>query len=49
MKTFGSKVEGQGLDSQTKDADDAKHGLVFPSHCAAPIRGVIPETGAGCM
>lgn len=30
---------------QSKNAHDAVHGLVFPSHCTTSIRSVIPETG----
>lgn len=29
---------------QSKNAHDAVHGLVFPSHCTTSIRSVIPET-----
>jgi len=35
------------LDGEAKDADDAVHGLVLPPDCAASIRSVVPETGAG--
>jgi len=35
------------LDGEAEDADDAVHGFVLPPHCAATIRSVVPETGAG--
>lgn len=37
------------LDGQPEDTDDAVHGLVFPSHCAASVSLIIPVTGASCV
>lgn len=38
---------GAASDGQAEGADDAVHGLVLPPHCAAPVRGAVPEAGAG--
>lgn len=32
-------------DGESEGADDAVHGLVLPSHRAAPVRGAVPEAG----
>jgi len=37
------------LYSQTKDTNNTEHGLVLPSHSAAPIGGIVPEAWAGCV
>lgn len=36
-------------DGQAENTEDAVHGLVLPSHCAASIGGIVPEAGAGCL
>lgn len=35
------------LERQSKDGDDAVHGLVFPTHGAGAVRVVVPIAGAG--
>lgn len=37
---------GRLSDGQAEGADDAVHGLVLPSHGAAPIGGAVPEARA---
>lgn len=43
----GERAGWGGLsDGQSKGADNAVHGLVLPSHSAAPVGGAVPEAGA---
>lgn len=36
-------------DGQSEGADDAVHGLVLPSHSAAPVSRAVPEAGTRCV
>jgi len=50
MKTWSWRLnEGEVLNGQTKDTDNAEHCFVFPSHCAASIGGIVPKTRASCV
>jgi len=42
-------LTGMSSDAETKDADDAVHGLILPSDCTASITHVIPVAGACCV
>lgn len=35
------------LERQSKDGDDAVHGLVLPAHGARAVRVIVPVAGAG--